>query len=103
MLAKEPFNTITVKELNVDLLATPSVIVIILLLLVFVVVLAGGYPAFYLSSFDPIEALKGNRKKSSDRLFLQSKVFGMCWLSSNSVFVFFPPLCRFDRWHFSSA
>ena len=51
------FNLITGKELHIPL--NPSMILSALGLVAFVAILAGSYPAMYLSSFRPVEVLKG--------------------------------------------
>ena len=52
------FNTLSGKDLQIDYLLQPQVIVSILLLVLAISFFAGGYPAFFLSSFRPIAALK---------------------------------------------
>ena len=47
-------------NLKVGLLINPTVIVGIILLVLFVSVLSGGYPGFYIASFDPVSILKNN-------------------------------------------
>lgn len=63
------YNEMSGKELRLDFLWQPMVIVSLVLLTFLISFLAGGYPAFFLSSFKPIEALKnkflgGNKNKS---------------------------------------
>ncbi|MDN4165074.1 ABC transporter permease [Cytophagales bacterium LB-30] len=53
------FNYISGKELSAAFLLEPSFLAISLLLIVLVGVLAGSYPAFYLTSFQVSEVLKG--------------------------------------------
>lgn len=62
------YNELAGKELEFDYLWQPSVLLTLLLLTLLISVLAGGYPAFFLSSFKPITALKnkflgGNKNK----------------------------------------
>ncbi len=52
------FNGLSGKELQAEELLKPSVLAILFLGTLFVSLLAGGYPAFFLSSFKPISALK---------------------------------------------
>ncbi len=54
-----PFNTLAGKTLTLSLFTNPLVIGGILLFALFVGLLAGSYPAFYLTSFKPVEVLKG--------------------------------------------
>ena len=52
------FNSLSGKELQLSYLLKPSVFIFLLVLTLVIALLAGGYPAFYLSSFKPISALK---------------------------------------------
>lgn len=52
------FNHLSGKELELSYLFTPNVFFILLTLILIVSVFAGSYPAFYLSSFKPVSALK---------------------------------------------
>ena len=52
------FNQISGKMLQADFLLKPEVLVALGLLGIFITILAGSYPAFFLSSFKPIAALK---------------------------------------------
>ncbi len=58
-LALPAVNTLAGKALSLTLLATPWVIAGLLMFTLLVGVLAGGYPAFVLSSFQPAQVLKG--------------------------------------------
>lgn len=53
------FNNLAQKQLSGFALFTPAMLVSIVALMFIVGFLAGSYPAFYLSSFQPIEVLKG--------------------------------------------
>ena len=53
------FNQLAGKEIRASVLLTPSILSGILLLLLFVSLISGSYPAFFLSSFQPIHVLKG--------------------------------------------
>ncbi|MFK7814589.1 MAG: ABC transporter permease [Maribacter sp.] len=62
------YNELSGKELQLDFLWQPTVLMSMVLLTFFISLLAGGYPAFFLSSFKPISALKnkflgGNNNK----------------------------------------
>lgn len=63
-LAMPSFNTLVQKELSVNILEPLHLIYIILIGMI-TGLLAGSYPAFYLSSFNPIAVLKNIRIKSS--------------------------------------
>jgi putative ABC transport system permease protein len=53
------FNELAGKNLTLDVLLHPQFLVAALLLVVFVGLIAGSYPAFYLTSFNAVEVLKG--------------------------------------------
>lgn len=54
------FNQLAGKHINSLLLLNPLILSGALLLMIIVGLIAGSYPAFFLSSFRPIEVLKGN-------------------------------------------
>ena len=54
------FNVLTDKAIRVGTLFEPVTFVLILLITLFVGLVSGSYPAFYLSSFSPVEVLKSN-------------------------------------------
>ncbi|MBI2731622.1 MAG: ABC transporter permease [Sphingobacteriales bacterium] len=68
------FNNIAGKQMFISSLLQPKYLLVLLLLPVMVGILAGSYPAFFLSSFQPITVLKGKInsgfKKSILRNFL---------------------------------
>ena len=68
------FNSIAGKEMYISTLFKPQFLIFLLLLPVIVGLLAGSYPAFFLSSLQPIAVLKGKInagfKKSNLRSFL---------------------------------
>lgn len=53
------FNLLSGKQLSLEALATPLFIGSIVTLIIVVGVLSGSYPAFYLTSFNAVEVLKG--------------------------------------------
>ncbi len=54
------FNVLTDKALNIGNLFKPVTFLLILLITLFVGLISGSYPAFYLSSFSPVDVLKSN-------------------------------------------
>jgi putative ABC transport system permease protein len=54
------FNTLSGKELHAAILFSPRFLALLTALVFLVGCLAGSYPAFYLSSFQPIKVLKGS-------------------------------------------
>lgn len=62
-LLLSPFNTLVQKQLSLDLFA-PLHIGSLLTIVILCGLIAGSYPAFYLSSFNPIAVLKGLKLRS---------------------------------------
>lgn len=58
ILALPFFNELADKELSVNYLLKPSIFALFLLLSIAISFLAGGYPAFFISAFKPVTALK---------------------------------------------
>ncbi len=61
-LLLDPFNNIAGKEISSSLFGKPWFILSLIGLILVVGIVAGSYPAFYLSSFRPVEVLKGKLK-----------------------------------------
>ncbi len=62
------FNELSGKELTPAMLIEPSIVLMLILIALITGILAGSYPAFFLSAFNPIKVLKGklsNGAKSS--------------------------------------
>lgn len=53
------FNHLAAKDIKLDLLSSPWLLPILLMMVLITGLLAGSYPAFYLSSFKPIQVIKG--------------------------------------------
>jgi putative ABC transport system permease protein len=53
------FNQLAAKDIKIQILASPWLLPGLLLLVLITGLLAGSYPAFYLSSFKPIQVIKG--------------------------------------------
>ena len=74
------FNQLSGKQLGKDVFTNPWLLPSLIALMLIVGVIAGSYPAFFLSAFNPVEVLKGK----------MSKGFKSNWLrSSLVVFQFF--------------
>jgi putative ABC transport system permease protein len=76
-----PFNALSGKELDISLLGRPPVLAALAGLVLLVGLVAGGYPAFYLTAFRPVEVLKGKvnagHKSSAVRSALVVFQFGI--------------------------
>ncbi len=65
------FNQLTGKSIHVSGLFQPSMLLSLIALMFIVGLLAGSYPAFFLSSFQPIEVLKGKLAGGFKRSWLR--------------------------------
>jgi len=68
------FNLLSGKELTLNFFSRPDIFLPILIVTIFVGIVSGSYPAFYLSSYRPIEVLKGRISGSGKRAGLMRKV-----------------------------
>lgn len=86
------FNTLSGKNIDINYFE-PQTILILIGIILSTSLISGSYPAFYLSSFQPIEALKGVVKsgKSNGRLrniLIVIQFFTTIILISSSIFVY---------------
>ena len=73
LVLMKPFNQLSGKELSFDLLFSNNNIIYLLALIIITGLLAGSYPSFYLTSFKPVEVLKGKLLKTNlGNLFLRN-------------------------------
>ncbi|HYK47220.1 MAG TPA: ABC transporter permease [Parafilimonas sp.] len=74
------FNQLAGKEMHVSTLFSSWLLIALVSLVLLVGVIAGSYPAFYLSSFQPIDVLKGHIAKGFRNSWLRSSlvVFQFC-------------------------
>ena len=73
LLLMRPFNQVSGKQLSFNLLFSNYNILFLLALVLVTGLLAGSYPSFYLTSFKPVEVLKGRLMKSSlGNIFLRN-------------------------------
>ena len=69
----QPFNQLSGKELSFGLLLSNNNLFYLLALIMITGLLAGSYPSFYLTSFKPVEVLKGKLLKTNlGNLFLRN-------------------------------
>lgn len=68
------FNQLSGKEITIGLFTKPWLLPSSILLMAIVGLLAGSYPAFYLSSFRPVEVLKGKVAKGFKAGWLRSSL-----------------------------
>ncbi len=67
----DPFNALTGKNIARAELGQPLVLGLSFAVAVFIGLISGSYPAGYLSSFNPIQVLKGKASASSNKIFLR--------------------------------
>ena len=68
------FNQVSGKQIDIGLFSRPWLLPALLLLMLVVGVLAGSYPSFYLSSFQPVTVLKGKIAGGFKRSWLRSSL-----------------------------
>ena len=68
------FNQVSGKQIDIGLFSRPWLLPVLLLLVLVVGVLAGSYPSFYLSSFQPVTVLKGKIAGGFKRSWLRSSL-----------------------------
>ena len=74
LLALPLFNTVAGKHMGVGSLFNPFFILFLIMLPFITGLISGSYPAFFLSSFKPIQVLKGKLKKGSVNSGLRSSL-----------------------------
>jgi putative ABC transport system permease protein len=61
-LALPAFNSVIEKKLTLDLLASPRILITLVGLVLAMAIVSSSYPSIFLSSFHPVEAMKGRLK-----------------------------------------
>lgn len=67
MLLSKPFSTITGEPMDITKAFTLNIWLFVIILTILVALLAGSYPAFYLTSFNPVTVLKANNVSKSGK------------------------------------
>ncbi len=76
------FNQLSSKDISLSFISVPLLLPTLVLIALIVGLLAGSYPAFYLSSFNPAEVLKGKLSGGFKRSWLRSGlVVFQFWIS----------------------
>ncbi|MBN2091049.1 ABC transporter permease, partial [candidate division KSB1 bacterium] len=65
------FNSLMNKQLSLNLIFQPTVILGVLAIMLLTGIVSGSYPALFLSSFQPIQILKGTRHRRAGRSFFR--------------------------------
>jgi putative ABC transport system permease protein len=81
------FNDTADKKLSLDLFTNPLAIPSLVGLAIVVGLVAGSYPAFYLSSFRPIDVLKSERRKGGRESFLRNGLVVFQFAISIALFI----------------
>jgi putative ABC transport system permease protein len=81
-LLRGPFTALIGKSLPFDELLTPDYLIFIGLFIILLGIIAGSYPAFYLSSFQPAQVLKGKIRSGFKSSKLRNSLVTMQFLIS---------------------
>ena len=68
------YNDFTGKALSISLFKNPTVYLQVFVIALFIGLISGSYPAFYLSSFQPVSVLKGSASKSGSKSGLLRRI-----------------------------
>src|SRR4029079_10790301 len=74
IMVQKPFNQLANRELSLSV--DGFTILFCFILIVIIALIAGIYPAFVLSSFKPIQVLKGRMKAANMGLFRKALIVG---------------------------
>jgi putative ABC transport system permease protein len=94
------FNLLIGKPLALHLLGDPNLWIAALVMIVVMSLLSGTYPAFYLSSFHPVEALKGLRRQNREGWSLRNVL--VVFQFSVSLILLIATAVVFDQLNFVS-
>jgi putative ABC transport system permease protein len=81
------FNDIAGKQMSLNLSAGISTIPLLVVFAVFVGLIAGSYPAFYLSSFEPVQVLKSDMRRGGRKALLRDCLVTFQFAISTALFV----------------
>lgn len=81
------FNLLSGKELTLEALLTPEFIGVGILMIILIGFIAGSYPAFYLTSFEPAEVLKGKVKEGMKSGFVRSSLVTLQFFISTFLII----------------
>jgi len=81
------FNSIAGESISLDLFRSVIAIPALLVFGIVVGLVAGSYPAFYLSSFDPVQVLKGDARWKNSRAILRGSLVVFQFVVSIGLFI----------------
>jgi len=81
------FNDVADKKLSLGILSDPWSVPFLVGLVIIVGITAGSYPAFYLSSFHPIDALKSEKKRGGRKSFMRNGLVVFQFAISIALFI----------------
>lgn len=82
-------NSITGKNFTGQLLAAPEILLVLVLIFIVTGLAAGLYPAFYISRFNPIVALKGFKGSSTNKSYLMRRILVVVQFTASIVLIVF--------------
>lgn len=94
------FNLITDKSLELNLLGNPILLASLIGLIVLMAAVSSSYPAFFLSGFNPVEAIKGKLKVGSEGRMFRSGL--VVFQFSVSIVLILCTAIVFQQLHFVS-
>ncbi len=100
-LALDGFNGLANRDFILNDLLAPGTLLNLLVLVLIVGFLAGSYPAFYLSAFKPIKALKGEIKAGAGNAFLRKGL--VAFQFAISIFLIISTTVVFTQLRFMSS
>ncbi|MDW3194797.1 MAG: ABC transporter permease [Cytophagales bacterium] len=71
-LAKPYFNSLADKSISLNLFSDPTILMIMILMILIIGLLAGSYPAWFMTRFNLVDAIKGSKMKSHDKFNLRN-------------------------------
>ncbi|RFS15148.1 ABC transporter permease [Emticicia sp. C21] len=98
LLALPFYNDLTAKSLSIWTLFTPVNILTMLGIVVFISLVAGMYPAWFISNFEPIKSLKGKKLMGSSVTFVRKGLIVFQFVVS--VFMIFSTIVVYQQMKF---
>ena len=89
------FNQLSNKQLPISYVTQPTVLLSLVCMILIIGILGGSYPAFYLSSFNPVQVLKGKLATKGGSIFFRK--FLVVVQFSISIFMLISTMIVFDQ------